>query len=512
MGKGGSNKLIYKNTLIIYVRMIIVTFVGLLSSRFVLQALGASDYGLYNVVGGLVAMLNFIVTAMASTTRRFVNVEMGKPDGDLNKVFNISLLLHIGFAAFILIVAESIGVWYINNYLNVAPGKEADAMFVFQFSTIIACLGIINVPYQSLIEAHEKFSIAAIIDVSTTLVRFGLIFVLLYYQGNLLRFYALLMCGTSLLSFSLFHLVCFRKWPDIIKHRLYKKSPLYKEMLSFNGYTALGAAASIGKSQGTNLIVNYFFGTIVNAAFAVAYHVESHVYMFVNKLTIAANPQVIRNYASDNSGRVNYLVQTNSRYCILIMTLMFFPLISEIEFVLDVWLKDVPDGAVLLCSLTLIQALITSFSEGTNGFVQASGKIKWFQIVGSVILLLNLPIGILLFSMGFEAYWVVVVYIIMSVINRIVTLIMMSKILKFDTWNYVRKAYVRPLVVIALMTAIILAYRLLPIESWPLHLLGLIIIFIVTSVFVFFVGLISSERESIVSKIKMLLKKKKKAC
>lgn len=504
MGKEGSNKLIYKNTLIIYVRMIIVTFVGLLSSRFVLLALGASDYGLYNVVGGLVAMLNFIVTAMATTTRRYVNVEMGKPGGNLNKVFNISLLLHIGFAVFILIVAESVGVWYINNYLNVAPGKEADAMFVFQFSTIIACLGIINVPYQSLIEAYEQFTIAAIIDVSTTLVRFGLIIVLLYFQGNALRFYAILMCVTSLISFTLFHLVCFFKWPEVIKHRLYRKSSLYKEILVFNGYTALGAAASIGKTQGTNLIINYFFGTVVNAAFAIAYHVESHVYMFVNKLTIAANPQVVRNYSSDNTNRVNYLVQTNSRYCILIMTLMFFPIVSEMEFVLDVWLKNVPEGASLLCTLTLIQALIASFSEGTNGYVQASGKIKWFQIIGSIILLLNLPIGILLFSMGFEAYWVILIYIFMSVLNRVVTLIMMQTIIKFDSVEYIKKAYFRPLTVIGIMTAIVLVYRTIQMGGWASHLCGLILIFLSTITAVFFVGLTSYERTTILSKVKSI--------
>ena len=489
--------------------MVIVTFVGLLSSRFVLQALGVSDYGLYNVVGGLVAMLNFIVTAMATTTRRYVNVEMGKADGDLNKVFNISLLLHVGFAVFILVIAESIGLWYILNYLNVAPGKEADAMFVFQVSTIIACIGIINVPYQSLIEANEKFGVAAIIDVSTTMIRFGLIIVLLYYPGNALRFYAIFMCSTSLLSFILYYLICMHKWPDVIKHRIYKKSPLYKEILAFNGYTALGAAASIGKTQGTNLIVNFFFGTIVNAAFAIAYHVESHVYMFVNKLTIAANPQVVRNYSSDNMGRVNYLVQTNSRYCILIMTLMFFPLITEIKFVLDIWLKNVPEGAVLLCSLTLIQALVTSFSEGTNGYVQASGKIKWFQIVGSVILLLNLPIGILLFKMGYEPYWIVIVYILMSVLQRVVTLIMMHKILRFDSWDYVKKAYLRPFAVIVIMAMVVLVYQWLSIETTLLHIVGMVTVLMITTISVFFIGLTLEEREKIVRSLQERLTRRR---
>ena len=225
-----NNKLIYKNTLIIYARMIFVTFVGLFSSRFVLKALGASDYGLYNVVGGLIALFNVLGTAMSTTSRRYINVEMGKVDGNLNRVFNICLLLHIGFATLILVIAETLGIWYVNSVLNVAEGKLGDAMFVFQVSTIVACIGLVNIPYMSLIEANERFDITALIDTATTAIRFSLIVVLLFYKGNALRFYAFLMCVMSLLSFTLYHLVCLHKWPVVIKHRLYRKSTLYKEI------------------------------------------------------------------------------------------------------------------------------------------------------------------------------------------------------------------------------------------------------------------------------------------
>ena len=494
------NKLIYKNTLIIYVRMLIVTFVGLFSSRFVLQALGASDYGLYNVVGGLIAMLNFIVSAMSTTTRRFVNVEMGKPNGNLNRVFNVCLLLHVCFALFIFIVAESVGIWYITNHLNVAPGKEDDAMFVFQISTIIACIGIINVPYQSLIEAFEQFGKSAIIDISTTIFKFGLVLVLLFYNGNALRFYAILMCVVTMLSFALYHWVCYKQWPEVIKHRLYKNSALYKEILVFNNYTALGAAAHIGKTQGANLVVNYFFGTIVNAAFAIAYQIESYVYMFVNKITLATNPQVAKNYSGDNLDRVNYLVQINSRYCILIMTLFFFPLIAEIGFILDLWLFEVPDGAVFLCTLTLIDNLVKSFGEGTHGIIQASGKVKWFQIVGSLFLLLNLPLSVLLFYHGWKPYWIIILFILTTVLNRIVSLFMMHYILDFDSLGYVNKAYVRPIAVISLLSIFVYLYHLLPIEGITMHLMGIAVILLITMIAVYSIGFTAVERKSIYRK------------
>lgn len=488
------NKLIYKNTVIIYVRMIIVTIVGLFSSRFVLQALGASDYGLYNVVGGLIAMLNFISTAMATTTRRFINVEMGKTDGNLNKVFNISLLLHIGFAIFILLVAETVGLWYIYNMMNVAEGKFNDAMFVFQISTIVACIGIINVPYQSLIEANEQFGKAAVIDILTTFVKFGLVLLLLIYSGNSLRFYAISICVVTLFSFVMYHGVCFRQWRDTIRVKWYGKSPLYKEILVFNNYTALGAAVSIGKSQGCNLLVNFFFGTVVNAAFALAYQVESYVYMFVNKLTLAANPQVAKNYAGDNLEYAFSIVERNARLCILIMIMFFFPLFSEMNFVLSVWLKEVPENASLFCSLTLIYALVMSFSEGTNGYIQASGKIKWFQIIGSSFTLLNLPLGFLLFKLGFEAFWIIVSVIVTAAIYRIVSLLMMKKLLSFNLERYVRNAFIPPFIVIAVMAFIIILYKLIPISSFPMHILGIASIFLIDAIVVFFIGLGKDER------------------
>lgn len=477
--------------------MIIVTFVGLFSARFVLQALGAEDYGLYNVVGGLIALFNFLGTAMSTTSRRYINVEMGKLDCNLNKVFNICLIIHIGFALLILLIAETIGVWYINNILNVAEGKLGDAMFVFQVSTAVACLGIINIPYQSLIEANERFGISAIVDIVTTLIKLGLIIALLYYSGNALRFYALLICGVTLLSFVLYHLVCLRNWPEVVKHRIYRKSTMYREILVFNNYTAMGALASIGRAQGTNMIVNFFFGTVVNAAFAVAYQVETYVYMFVNKLTQASNPQVAINYSAHNEERVYSLVEKNSRICILIMTLFFFPLISEMAFILDLWLKEVPEGAVLLCVLTLISALVSSFCEGTNGYIQASGKIKWFQIVGSITLLLCLPIGYALFQLGFEAYWIVVCYIILCVINRLITLLMMSKLLSFDLKHYFTNAYLPPLIVILIMAVVVFIYKLLPVNSSLYHIIGFFSITLITSILVYFIGLNKGERTAI---------------
>lgn len=496
------NKLIFKNTIIIYARMIIVTLVGLFSSRFVLQALGVSDYGLYNIVAGLIVMLNFISTAMCTTTRRFVNIEMGKPDGNLNKVFNVSLLLHIGFALFILIIAETVGIWYIHNLLNVESGKEADAMFVFQISTIVACIGIINVPYQSLIEAYERFSSAAIIDIATTLIKLGLVIALLYYPGNCLRLYAVLMCVISMITFILYHWVCWRNWKEVIRHKLYRQCQMYKDILIFNNYTALGAAASIGKSQGGNLLVNYFFGTVVNGAFAIAFQVESYIYMFVNKITFASNPQVAKNYAKGTLGRSNRIMEKNSKYSILIMTVFYFTAIVDLDFVLDLWLDKVPEGAGLLCFLTLTDALVRSFSEGTNGYIQASGKIKWFQIVGSILSLSTIPISFVLFKLGYDAFVLLICYVIVSVIGRIFSLIMMHKILGFNVKQYLKNAYLKPLICISALTLIVLLVQFIPAQSIVHHLGIIFLTGLASLICVYAIGLDKEERTLILNVIK----------
>lgn len=494
------NKLILRNTIIVYLRMIIVTAVGLFSSRFVLQALGASDYGLYNVVAGLIAMLNFISTAMSTTTRRFINIEMGKRDGNLNKVFNVSLFLHIGFALLILIVAESVGVWYIDNVLNVTSGKESDAMFVFQISTIIACLGIINVPYQSLIEAYEKFALSAIVDIMTTLLKLLLIIILIYYPYNALRFYAICICCVTLVSFLLYHLVCFKNWPQIIKHKIYRKEPLYKEILVFNNYTALGAVASIGKTQGSNLLINFFFGTVINAAFAIAYQLDSYVYMFVNKLTLASNPQIAKNYSLGDKERAQFLVEKNTKYSVLIMTIFYFTVAPNLNHILGLWLKpeNVPPGALILCVLTLTDALVRSFSEGTNGIIQASGKIKWFQVANSIVLLSVLPVSFVLFKIGYSVHWLLIFSVISSIAYRVISLVLMRFFLNYEIMVFIEKACVRPLIVIILLTLLTIVLQNLSIcDNYPNT--SIIIFFLCSVASVYFVGLDNMERRRIKS-------------
>ena len=446
------NKTIAFNTVIIYLRIFITTIIGLLTTRYVLQILGAADYGLFNVVGSVIVMLNCISTAMYTTTRRYINIEMGKTNGNLNKIFNISFILHIGFAFLILLICESIGVWYINNYLNVAPEKLDDANFIFQITTIVSCIGIMNVPFQGLIEAFEKFWQTAVIDIINAFFRIIIVIILINYTGNnALRLYAVLISLLTFSSFILYQVACHIQWKQIIKLKIYTDKNLYKEILVFNNYTALGAVSYIARSQGSNVLVNFFFGTAVNAAFAIAYQIQNFVQIFIGNLSTASAPQITQNYSKGDKDKSFNLVCNINRYTILMMILIYSTLNIKLDYILSIWLGTPPDDTLILCSWILKYALCHSFLTCLSTYIQATGKIKWFQVLGFILELALIPLGYLFFKLGYPPVTIIILLSTIMAVNVILYLSLMYKILKFDSLTFMRKAYLRPILVLIIM-------------------------------------------------------------
>lgn len=492
-----------------YAKLIITTAIGLLTSRFVLQALGASDYGLFAVVGGLITMLNAFSAGLHTTTRRFVNVEMGKTDGNLNRIFNISRLVHIGFALFILLVAETIGMYYIFHYLNVNPEKFEDAFFVFQVSAISTAIGIINVPYQALIEAYEKFSIVAFFSIMDSFIKLAFVIVLINFQGNVLKIYAVGMSLLTLSDLCLYSLVCFHKWKNVVKYRFYKGLDIYKEIFFFNNYVSLGATSYLSRTQGSTLLVNYYFGTVVNAAFAIGYMIENYCIMFVSNIGQAASPQITQNY-DKNYDRSFELTTSLSRYSTYMLLLLVVPFSVELDFILNLWLKEVPEGTKIVCHLTLLSALVRVAIGDTSTMVQASGKIRWFQIIGSTIELSCLPISYILFMQGYHAYCVILVYILSSLVNRLSSFILLHRILSFDVWRFVQQLYI-PLGMVFIAIGIFIALYTIVVSqemSVIIHFFGICISFAVTAAVVYTIGLNTSERcrlnQFVLQKIRVL--------
>lgn len=494
-----ANKRVAKNTVFMYVRLFVTMFVGLYTSRIVLLTLGISDYGLYSVVGGLLAMFTFISGSLMGATTRFLNVEMGKPDGDVNRCFNINLVLHTALALIILIIAEIIGVWYIYNKLNVEPGKLGDAMIIFQIAIITACIGIVNEPYASLFNAFERFGFLATFDIVNVFIRLGCILLLRYTGSYALICYGIIMSLTTINAFVVYHWIAARDWPHIIKIKFVKGWNNYKGVLVFSGWNLLATMSMMLRTTGSDLIINNFFGTAINGAFSISKTVNNYITSFSANFDSASGPQIIQSYTTGNNSRCNYLVNKMGRFTLLLFMLVFFPLYIELDFVLHLWLKEVPDGVLTFCQLNLLLAAVSLTCGGIMQVISASGKIKWFKIQGSILAVSCVVIGYILCKNGAPAYTMIVAFIIVDVINRVIQLILLKTIIGFDSVSYIKNAYARPALIAAIMTVVLVVYSHFTVESSIYKLLAIVLCLLLTAALVFVIGLTKGEKNKVLT-------------
>lgn len=502
MSDSSANKRIAKNTVFMYIRLFTTMFIGLYTSRIVLLTLGVSDYGLYSIVGGVLAMFTFISGSLSGATSRFFNVEMGRPDGDVNRSFNINLVLHTGLAGIILLLAETIGLWYIYSYLNIESGKIDDAVFVYQVSIFTACLGIINSPYSSLFSAFERFGFLASFDILNTIIRLACVILMQYYDGNALRFYSIIMCLTTVNTFVVYHWLAAKKWPQIIKLKLIKGWENYKDVISFSNWNLLATTALMARSSGCDLIINAFFGTVVNGAFAVSKTVNNYIMTFSTNFDSASAPQIIQSYSAGDYQRCNYLVNKLGRFCLLLFEIIFFPLYIELDFILHLWLGVVPEGVLLFCRLNLLLAAVALTCGGIVQVINASGKIKWFKITGSIFFVLCIPVGYFMFKNGAPAYSMIILFIIADILQRVVQLVLMKTIIGFDSLSYIKEAYFRPLVIGIIMGLLLCGYSQIGVTSVLLKLLGIFLCFLSTGVLIYYIGLTQREKNKAICFIK----------
>lgn len=498
-----ANRRIAKNTLYMYIRLFTTMFIGLYTSRIVLQVLGVSDYGLFSVVGGVLAMFTFISGSLGTATSRFLNTEMGKPDGDVNRIFNVNVILHILLALVIFILAETIGLWYIHNMLSVASGKMQDAVFIFHIAIITACLGIINTPYASLFTAHERFKFLAQFDIFNTLFRFGCILLLQFYHGNYtLRIFAIIMTFTTANTFVVFHLLAAKYWPDTIKYRFVRGWKYYKDVLVFGNWNLLATMAYMLRNSGCDLIVNTYFGTSVNGSFAIGKNVNQYVSDFSLKFDSASAPQIIQAYAANDKDRYVFLSNKIGKYGLLLFLIVFFPLYIELDFILHIWLGEVPDGALLFTQLNLIIAGWSLSSGGLFHVINASGKIKWFKIELSILFVLCLPIGYILFKFGYPPYSILILFLIADIVQRFIQLFLAKILLGFDSWNYVKNAYFRPLLIVVIMTLLLNMYDSTMYDTALLKCISIVSCLLFMLFLTYWIGFTEEERTILKKKCK----------
>lgn len=501
------NKKIAVNSVVIFLRLIITSLVGIYISRVVLDALGASDYGLYNVVGGIVTMLNVMNSAMLSTTYRYIAFELGKGNNaDTRRVFNTCFQIHIFFAIFIVLLGLTLGEWYIDNFLNVADGKLPDAKFVFHISLLTAAISTLLVPFQGLIVAFEKFVVNAIIDIISFLFRLGIIVAFIYSEDNRLRLYSILQLSYNILSCSLYLFYCIKNYFPIIKWHVYNDWKLCKEMFSYATWTLFGAFAAYGKTQGSAIIVNFFFGTIVNAAFAVANQVESFILMFARSLSNAAVPQITKNFSGGNETRSIKLTSYISKYTFILMSMVAFPVMLEMEFLLGLWLKDIPEGAVLFCQLTVLGGLIGCLGEGIPALINATGNIKTYQIIFHTFNLLGLPIAFIFYRYGYPAETILIVYCVIGILAAFLRIFLMKKIYKFDVRMLIKVSYSKIFIISVPLVVYFYLYNCTQ-YSVIEHICGLVLSELYLFLVIAIVGIDKAERGIIKNVFKSKFKK-----
>lgn len=462
------NRRIAKNTLSLYARMGVTMLVSLFTSRVVLQTLGVEDFGIYNVVGGVVVLFSFLNAAMSSATQRFLNFELGKKNlAQVARVFSMSMSVHFCIAGTVLILAETVGLWFLNAKLNIPAERMFAANWVYQFSVASTLFGIMLVPYNATIIAYERMTFFALASIATAFLRLGIVYLLLVGNADKLILYAALTLAVSALM-QLVHVVyCRRAFPQTARYKPFRDKKLFFELVSFSGWSLFGGVADMCNSQGINMVMNIFCGVGVNAAMGIANQVNGTVYQFVSNFQTAFNPQLVKSYAAGERDRFINLILRTSKYSFFLIFLLVLPVALNTDFVLSVWLGNVPAHAADFVRLTLAYSLISSLSAPLWMSVQATGKIRNYQLIVSAFIFANLPLAYVALKLGFSPTCALAIRVGMNVVTTLWRVFYLRKKIALPARKFLLNVILRVSLVAAISAgAAQLIFAAFPQDGW----------------------------------------------
>lgn len=498
-----NNKRIAKNTLMLYIRMLLIMVVSLYTSRVILQALGVEDFGLYNVVGGVVVLFTFINNAMVTSTQRFLNFEIGRNNLDeARKVFSASLNIHAVIACVFLLLAETVGLWFLNKYIQIPEGREVAANWVYQFSILVSILNIIRSPYNAAIIAHEHMSFYAYVSVIEIILKLAIVYMVYLFADRLIA-YAFLMMMVTLIVLAAYYIFCKKKY-TICKYKFEYDRKRYMALASFSGWSLFGSLANMGASQGINIILNMFFGVAVNAAMGIANQVNAAVYQFVSSFQTAFNPQIIKSYAAGDRTYFISLIMNTSRYSFLLLFLLALPIYICCPEILSIWLGTVPEYAVEFCRLMLLFLLIDAVQGPLWVSAQATGKIRNYQILMSALILLNLPITYVLLIFFKNPEIALIVRVSINFVTAVARVIYLNHLYDFPVGRYIKDVILKCLIVLVISYPIPYLVHNMSGTTLIDTLANVFIAMISATVFIALIGLRSKERVLIISKVKQV--------
>lgn len=500
-----SNKRIAKNTLLLYFRTLFIMLVTLYTSRVVLNTLGVTDYGIYNVVGGVVMMFSVISSSLSSSISRFITYELGHGDFEkLKRIFSTSVNIQIGISVLILVLAEIFGVWFLNAKMNIPAERLTAANWVLQCSLLSFIINLISVPYNACIIAHERMSAFAYISILEAVLKLAVVYMLLVSSYDKLATYAVLLVAVALIIRMAYSLYCRRHFEESRYKFVYDK-PLVKEMTGFAGWNFFGSSAYMLNTQGVDMLINIFFGVMLNAARGIATQVQNAVMQFVNNFTIAVNPQITKSYAAGEMEYMYKLVCRGARFSYFLLFLFVVPIVCEADYILRLWLKIVPEHAPTFLRLTLFGSLMMLLGNSMLTAISATGNIRRYQLWVTIVGCLVFPLTWIAFKLGSPPETTYVIFIVIYFLLVFVRLYIAKGLLNFPVRLYMTDVMLR----ISMVSAISFILPLLVIcnmeEGFFRLCLTCIVSLLSTALTIWVLGLQKSERRKIANKIQSIV-------
>ena len=502
------NRRIAKNTLLLYVRMLFTMAISLYTSRVVLHVLGVTDYGVYNVVGGVITLLGFLTNSMSGASSRYITFSLGKGDmREMRRTFGNILSIHFLLAGVVLLLGETVGLWFVLEKLRIPADRMDAALWVYHLSVLTAMLGVVSVPYNAAIIAHERMGAFAYIGIVDALLKLVIVYLLWVMPYDKLVVYALLLFGVQVFDRIVYGWYCVRHFEETRARFLFDKR-LFKEMFAYAAWTMNGNLAVVGYTQGINILLNLFYGPVVNAARGIAVQVQAVAQSFCNSFQTALNPQLTKSYARGDLPRMHRLLIQSSKFSFFILWLIALPLMLEASLVLRWWLGIVPEHTESFLRLILCSSMLSTLSNPLLVSVHATGNLKRFQLIEGTMLLSIVPIAYLLLKLfGIRPEYVFCVHIAVELCTQYARMRIVLPMIAMRVGDYARTV-VWPVVKVVLVAPIIplMAYLLLR------QSVGSFLLVCTVSVFslclaVYYLGCSRSERESlkvvVLAKIKM---------
>ena len=502
-----NNKRIAKNTLLLYMRTMFTMVIMLYTSRIILDTLGVDDYGIYNVVGGVVAMFAVISGSLSNSISRYITYELGH--GDLQKlktIFSTSINIQIFLSLLILLLGESVGLWFLNEKMNIPPERLYAANWVLHLSILSFIVNLISVPYNAAIIAHEKMSAFAYVSILEVTLKLIIVYLLYISPWDKLIVYSILLVLVSVVIRIVYGIYCSRNFAETHYAMVHDKQ-LVKEMTSFAWWGFFGNAAWMFNTQGINILINIFFGVGVNAARGIAVQVESALMKFVTDFSTAINPQITKSYASGEMERMIMLVNKGSKFSFFLTLLLSLPLLFETEYILSLWLVEVPAHTATFIRLAIVATMIQKFGDTGYTACMATGTIRKYAIWITIVGCMAFPLTWLAYKMGAPVEATYIIFAFVYVFVNLTRLWLMKGLLKFPVWNYIKEVYGKSIMV-AMFSCILPygVYLYFPV-SFSRFIISCVVCIFSTISSIYFVGLTNRERFEITLKVKEVISK-----